>query len=102
MAQEAMSIGLQRAHARSAEGEFAREELEANNRSLETNAKQVLDENELLLKQLHQVQEELEFYFLQYQETLTRHNPVPEEPSPEGEEGAHAGGGVIPRRAPCG
>jgi hypothetical protein len=86
MAQEAMSTGLQRAHARSAEIEIAREELEASNRSLETNGKQVLDENELLLKQLHQVQEELEFYFLQYQETLTSHCPVPEEQSPEMEE----------------
>ncbi|MBK8386275.1 MAG: hypothetical protein IPL11_11705 [Candidatus Accumulibacter sp.] len=61
--------------------EQTRKKLQATNQSLEAARKEALEENELLLKQLHQVQEELEHYFLKYQETLNRETPVPEEQS---------------------
>ncbi len=84
-AQTATGVELQKVQARMVELENAREELEGSNQSLETNGKQLLGEKELLLIQLHQVQEELEFYFLKYQETLTLQNPVSEEKSSEAE-----------------
>jgi chromosome segregation ATPase len=85
-AQAATSGELQQARARMALLEKAREELEVSNQSLETHGNQVLEENGLLLKQLHQVQEELEIYFLKYHETLSSQDPLPEEQAPEMEE----------------
>lgn len=42
---------------------------------LEASQRDLSEENELLLLQLHQVQEELENYFLKYQELLAQHTP---------------------------
>lgn len=46
----------------------------------ERKAKDLQQENELLLLQLHQVQEELEHYFLQYQELAQKQNAAEEAP----------------------
>jgi len=51
-------------------------------------------ENELLLLQLHQVQEELEHYFLKYQEVTKSDDPAGEKPSPESDENAAAATGA--------
>lgn len=85
-AQAATGAELQQMLARMALIEKARQEGDVNNQTIEASKREALEENELLLEQLHQVQEELEFYFLKYQETLTRENPVPDEKSPEVEE----------------
>jgi chromosome segregation ATPase len=77
-AEKAKGLELQQLQARMAQVEQTREKLEATNQSLQAGNKEALEENELLLKQLHQVQEELEHYFLKYQETLNRETPVPE------------------------
>jgi len=92
-AEKAKGLELQQLQARMIQVEQTREKLKETNQSLEANRKEALEENELLLKQLHQVQEELEHYFLKYQETLNRQAPVPEvqaltlEGIPEIEEG---------------
>ena len=77
-AEQARGAELQQLQARMAQVEQTREKLEATNQSLQAGKKEALEENELLLKQLHQVQEELEHYFLKYQKTLNRETPVPE------------------------
>ena len=77
-AENGKGLELQQLQARMAQAEQTREKLEAANQSLQAGNKEALEENELLLKQLHQVQEELEHYFLKYQETLNRETPVPE------------------------
>jgi DNA repair exonuclease SbcCD ATPase subunit len=48
--------------------EATRKQLETSHKELEATHKDTVEENELLLLQLHQVQEELEQYFLKYQE----------------------------------
>ncbi|MCK7579950.1 MAG: hypothetical protein MZV65_32595 [Chromatiales bacterium] len=48
--------------------EASRKQLETSHKELEAAHKDTVEENELLLLQLHQVQEELEQYFLKYQE----------------------------------
>jgi len=48
--------------------EASRKQLETSHKALEATHKDTVEENELLLLQLHQVQEELEQYFLKYQE----------------------------------
>jgi hypothetical protein len=73
---------LQQLKAIVVEAERDRKKLEVTNQSLEAANTEVLDENELLLKQLHAVQDELEHYFLKYQETLTRQDAVAEEQVP--------------------
>jgi chromosome segregation ATPase len=77
-AENGKGLELQQLQARMAQAEQTREKLEAANQSLQAGNKEALEENELLLKQLHQVQEELEHYFLKYQKTLNRETPVPE------------------------
>ncbi len=57
----------------------AQEKLEAAN-------KETGQENELLLLQLHQVQEELEHYFLKYQELMQESNEEPQKESNDSEE----------------
>lgn len=48
--------------------ETSRKQLETSHKELEATHRDTVEENELLLLQLHQVQEELEQYFLKYQE----------------------------------
>lgn len=48
--------------------EEANKTLQAAQKQLENKKKEIEEENELILLQLHQVQEELEHYFLQYKE----------------------------------
>ncbi|MBK1654660.1 hypothetical protein CKO29_08065 [Allochromatium vinosum] len=48
--------------------EASQKQLETSHKTLEATHKDTVEENELLLLQLHQVQEELEQYFLKYQE----------------------------------
>jgi hypothetical protein len=72
---------VQELKARLAQAEQAGQELEGANQLLVTSRKEALEENELLLKQLHEVQEELEAYYLRYQEALSRQPPVKEEPA---------------------
>ena len=72
---------VQELKARLAQAEQAGQELEGANQLLVTSRKEALEENELLLKQLHEVQEELEAYYLRYQEAMSRQPPVKEEPA---------------------
>ncbi len=80
--EKANGIELQQLKARMVEAEQARKKLEGTNQSLEAASKESLEENALLLMQLHAVQEELEHYFLKYRETLTRQEVVPEGKAP--------------------
>jgi chromosome segregation ATPase len=78
---KAASAEIHQLKAAIAEAEQSREQLKTSHLALELSGKEAREEIELLLRQIQEVQDELEHYFLKYQETRTRTEQVASEPA---------------------
>ncbi|MER2623426.1 MAG: hypothetical protein ABTS22_05750, partial [Accumulibacter sp.] len=67
-AEKAKGLELQQLQARMVQVEQTREKLETTNQSLQAGKKEALEENQLLIRQLHDTQEEFEKVFLKKQQ----------------------------------